>query len=336
MVNALNALWITWEHQRRSIVLSKVFETSFYELNSPGNRLVKYLLLCIKTVRILIAIKPDVLFVQNPSIVLTFIACLYKKCFPKVVLVVDRHSNFFEVSTSTIINRLHTIISNVTLRSADLTIVTNAYLKQLVESYGGNALVLEDKIPELKKNTNLNLPGTYKFLYVCSFDSDEPYSAVIEAARRVGSDMYIYITGNYRKIKDTHSMSTLPQNLVMLGYLPDDEYIDYLYAADAVIALTTWEHTLLCGAYEAVAAGKPLIISNKSDLIGYFNKGVIPVENTTQSLAQAMRCMIEEKQVRAKEIITLKTELNEDWKVKYSKVYETINALLLAQQRKGV
>ena len=59
-----------------------------------------------------------------------------------------------------------------------------------------------------------------------------------------------------------------------------DEYVSMLYSVDATIDLTNRENCLVCGAYESVAAGKPMILSKTQALMEYFNKGAVYVEHT--------------------------------------------------------
>lgn len=335
IVETINKIWVTWERQRRSIVLSKEFDAAYYELISNKSRIGKYIYLGLKTIHILIKKKPDVLFVQNPSIVLTFLACLFRICYSNIVLVVDRHSNFFPISKSSFVNNIHNQLSKFTLKTSDLTIVTNNILKDLVESLGGKSVALEDKIPNFRKNKNVKLKGKHNLLYVCSFDPDEPYFEVINAAHLIESDIYIYVTGNFNKVKDKNILKAVPHNVIMLGYIPDEDYFDYMYAADGVIVLTTWDHTLLCGAYEAINAGKPLVLSDKEDLIRYFNKGVIKTENNPESISQAIKDIIIKKRDLEKEIRILKQELTEDWQVKFKKVKEAIETILQEKVKKS-
>lgn len=320
-------VWITWEHQRRSVVLAQEFGASFQEMQTNKTGLFRYLVLSLKTLRLLNQRRPRLLFIQNPSIVLTVLACYYKALFPNTTLVVDRHSNFFPVRRPAIINFLLKKLSDVTLRHADLTIITNEYLKNLVDSIGGNAAVLEDKIPELHKTEDLKLAGSYNILYICSFSYDEPYEEVFQAATLLSPDINIYVTGNYHRVKNSELIKSPPKNLHFLGYLPEGEYINYLCNVDLVMVLTTWDHTLLCGAYEAVAVEKPLILSNKKDLLSYFCQGVVSTENDTSSIANAIEKAVKEKDTLRKNIKLLKKEVTEKWTMKFNEINKTIKQL---------
>lgn len=334
MMKPYSSIWLTWEHQRRSIVLSEEFKCDFHELLTKHKGLRRYVNLCSKTLRILLREKTQCLFVQNPSMILTSLAALYKIFFPRTVLVVDRHSNFFAVSESILGNMGHRAMSKFTLSMADITIVTNDHLKNLVERDRGRALVLQDKIPMLVKKKDLKLQGKHNVLFICSFDQDEPYAEVLEAAKLISPDTFIYVTGNYNKIRSNEVFAELPSNVVLLGYVSDQDYIDYMFAVDIVVVLTNWEHTLLCGAYEAVCAEKPLILSDKEDLLTYFNRGVVKTKNIATDIATAIQCAIKEEQELKKEIKNLKAELSEKWQEKFSLTKEEIASAAKKKQRR--
>ena len=75
----------------------------------------------------------------------------------------------------------------------------------------------------------------------------------------------------------------------MLGFLPTDEYYRYLLSASVVMDLTTVEDCLLCGAYEALAAEKPLILSRTRALEEYFGSGVVLTDNTSDAIRESVR-----------------------------------------------
>ena len=83
-------LWIAWESQRRSIELARKFNCVLYIFEYEGY--LRYPKCILKTLLILKKLKPEILFVQNPSMVLAALACSYK-ILSGVFLVVDRHSN---------------------------------------------------------------------------------------------------------------------------------------------------------------------------------------------------------------------------------------------------
>lgn len=67
-------IWISWEKQRRSIELSKRLGCKLYIIEKSG--LFRYPYSIFKTILILIKERPDLFFVQNPSMFLATLACI--------------------------------------------------------------------------------------------------------------------------------------------------------------------------------------------------------------------------------------------------------------------
>ena len=85
---------------------------------------------------------------------------------------------------------------------------------------------------------------------------------------------------------------------------------------NGVIDLSTRERCLLCGAYEAVAAGKPMILSRTQTLMDYFTRGAVFTDNRVSDLPHSIRNAIldlrrREAELRA-EVAILRRELTED------------------------
>ena len=84
-------IWISWEKQRRSIELSKRLGCKLYIIEKSG--LFRYPYSIFKTILILIKERPDLFFVQNPSMFLATLACIYG-FVTKTYIIVDRHTTF--------------------------------------------------------------------------------------------------------------------------------------------------------------------------------------------------------------------------------------------------
>ena len=318
-------LWITWEKQRRSIELSKCLNCNLLILENSG--FTRYPKNIYKTLKCFIKIKPHTVFVQNPSMILAAIACFYCKC-KKIPIIVDRHTTFqigkkFKPTPSMLAKY---ILNSYTLFSADLTIVTNNYLYQLVERYKGKAFVLQDKLPELRINCNKKLQGKkYNILYVCSFNADEPFDAVISAAKHfVDEGIFFYITGDYNKI-DKNITEKATNNVIFTGYISDYEYECLLKSVDIVLVLTTADYCLLCGCYEALAAEKPLITSNTTTLKEYF-KGVYFTENNKEEICSTIETVLKDKNYNVS-IKKIKERTKKDWEKRLLRLENRITEL---------
>ncbi len=304
-------IWITWENQRRNRELSRALNAGFYELKEIDrikNPVKKYALGILKTIRVLLMEQPSLVFCQNPSLILSAFLTTIRK-FGRFKVVVDAHNaGLFPMEGR---SYLLGILSRYIQRNADLVLVTNQGLQEHVEKNGGRAFILPDKIPAIPMRPPRKLSGGFNLLFICSYGQDEPYEQVFEAARRLGMKVHVYVTGNHSK--KNIDPSSVPENVTLLGYVSENEYVEMLYSVDATIDLTTRENCLVCGAYEAVAVGKPQILSDTNALRGYFRKGAVYTAHTTQAIADSIIELVSEKDRLKKEAMELKPLLQDEW-----------------------
>lgn len=304
-----NYLWITWEIQRRNRSLSTELSARLVEITSNRHRSIRYLTSIFRTLSNIRQHKPEILFVQNPSIILALTAVIYNK-LTKLPVVIDAHNAgvFPSDNDKSLLNRLARFI----LKNTPLTIVTNNKLAEYVVAVGGRATVLPDPLPEIPdNNARKKLKGRVNALFICTWADDEPYQNVIEAAKLLDEDIYIYITGN-AKGKDKF-FAPLPENIILTGYLSEADFNAMLYSCDFILDLTTREDCLVCGAYESLAANRPMILSDTTALKKYFKNSAIYTDNTIQSIAEQISfASIQIPQLAAK-TVKVKQEIIDNW-----------------------
>ncbi len=331
-------IWITWERHRRTNELSRALGVQLFTLLYPGNYLGKVFVLSLETVSLLVRLHTRRVIAQNPSMVLSALLCFLKPFFGYKVIV-DRHSNFkFETQDSPKLKyRVFHYLGRYTVRKADLTIVTNEFLKGIVQKWGGRGFVLQDKPPELPygEANPPQLAGRHNITYICSFSDDEPVEEVLGAARLLGADTAIYITGDQRRFLEGFS-GVIPGNIVFTGFLSERDFQSLLGASDAIVVLTKDEHLLLCGAYEAVSLGKPLVLSNTRSLRDYFQDGPVFVDNQGPGIAEAVRYVIEHKDKAALGVRQLRARLNASWAEKFNELVSFLRRLRLHENKPGV
>jgi glycosyltransferase involved in cell wall biosynthesis len=83
----------------------------------------------------------------------------------------------------------------------------------------------------------------------------------------------------------------MPENVTLTGFLSNEAYGGLLADADAVLVLTTLNHTMQRGAYEAIYQGTPVIVSDWPILRDAFPEGAAHVANTAASIAAAVRAV---------------------------------------------
>lgn len=314
-------IWLSWEIHRRNISLSRVMRAKLFQLEVNNNAFIKYPILIIKSFSLIKKENPAFVFVQNPSIVLAFFMIILQVINKSIKVIVDAHNvGIFFHHSNKFVQWLGQLINILIIRNAKLIIVTNSNLALYVKEQGGRPFVLPDPFPIFKNYQFINLKGKKNIFYICTFSSDEPYLEVFTAAEHLDKNIYIYVSGNYKK---KNLPKKLPQNLILTGYIPDSEFVNYLYSADIIVDLTYREDCLVCGAYEAVAAEKPLILSNKVALKDYFAEGALYTDNTNLDIAAKINEAIEKVSLLKHKIQQLKRKRNEDLEAR-KEVFEGI------------
>lgn len=307
----MNAVWFTWENQRRNRELSKalgikLFE--FKEVDDIKNPIKKYSRGLMRTSRALLKEKPSLVCCQNPSLILSsFLVAVRKASGFKVCVDAHNVGLFPKEGRSSLLAGL----SRYVQAGADLTLVTNEQLQRHVEVNGGRAFVLQDRIPDIELRPPISLEGRYNVLFICSYAEDEPYDLVFDAAEKIDSGVHIYVTGNYKK--KNIDPAKVPSNVTLMGYISEDLYVDMLNSVDATIDLTSRENCLVCGAYETVAVEKPQILSDTPALRNYFSRGVVYTPHTAEGIRNSLMTLMENKPFLEKEARELKIERQAQW-----------------------
>src|SRR5690606_37416736 len=111
--------WISWQYHRRTENIAAYYGIPVKVIKSEARGVARYVGSSLMTLRHLYARRPDVLIVQNPSLVLTLLAVLARPLF-RYRLIVDAHNEAVQpfINTGSTVIRL----SRWLLRRADLTI----------------------------------------------------------------------------------------------------------------------------------------------------------------------------------------------------------------------
>jgi len=304
-------LWITWERQRRNQSMAVWLSAQLCELHHSGGRFMRYIVLCFKTYRLIRDKKPEVIFFQNPSIVLSaFIALLKALRIIDCKIVGDFHN-------AGVYPPKFAFISRWVGRTSNLTIVSNSNLAAVVNNWGASAIAVPDPLPRIHGVARRSHSGAgerkFVFLFVCSWADDEPVANVVRAATLLKSKYPMFsvlITGR-PKIEKYLTGIELPDNVTLTGFLPEGEFDGLLTAADVVIDLTTRADCMVCGAYEAVAAETPAILSDNQPTREYFNSGVQFTDNSVEDISRCMVDCYQNIEVLKSEIYSVKSEIQQ-------------------------
>jgi hypothetical protein len=109
--------------------------------------------------------------------------------------------------------------------------------------------------------------------------------------------------------------------------LPYEQFLALLRGVDAIIVLTTRDHTLLSGAWEAVSLGIPLIVSDWPILRDQFFMGTIHIPNTVAGLCDGVRRVKLEKQALKRDILSLREKLLDEWTQKFTKLQNLLEGV---------
>ena len=307
-------VWLAWEDHRRTRELCRslgVDQRVVFDIDAA--RPIRYPYLLSRTLLFLLQKRPRQLIVQSPSVVLAFFAVTLGSLLTHSVIV-DSHNEGlgpFQVKWRWLLP-LYRLIQ----RRADLTIVTNVQLAHMVACNGGRAFVLADKIPTFRTYERVTLCGERNVVLICTFEKDEPFEQVLQAARLLDETTKVYFTGRCERVPQI-LMDQAPENVIFTGYLAEQRYINLLYSADVIIDLTLMENCLVCGAYEALSLGKPMVLSDTVASRSYFSKGAVYTGNEPGAIADATREALARRDALADESRSLRKSLDVKWEARF-------------------
>ena len=266
----------------------------------------KYLSQSFKTLKALFTHRPRVVLVMTPPVVACIPTWIYTK-LTRAQYIIDAHSGAFLDKRWTSILFLHKFFS----RHAALTLVTSEFWAELVSSWGANTKIVSDVPVCFEEPRYTKLQGRINMIFISTFTRDEPLREFLSAARQ-SPDIQFYVTG---RLKDANPevLNNAPKNVVFTDFLTNADYVGLLLASDAVICLTTADHTMQRGAYEAVYLGKPVITSNFGLLRKSFPAGTIHVGNNPEEIAFGILEMKHNLERYQREVQQLRVEKLHCW-----------------------
>lgn len=275
-------IWLTWEKQIRNRSMSTGIGAQLVEMIYPG-RLNRYICCLLATLQVIMKEKPRVVVGQNPSVVLSLFLLLLRPLF-RFIFVSDAH--FGGIHPFNRKQWLQAVLDYIN-RKADLVIVTNNNHGRYVNKLGGRSYVCQDPLPQTRQvdpPTGIKLDKS--LFLICAFAVDEPYMKVFKAMETLSRKGYhLYVSGNYAKVGLDPAQYP---GVTLLGFVDAECYWSYLTHCSVVIDLTEWDDCLVCGAYEALAQGQPLVLSDTSALRDYFGQGATYTTHQPAAIAAAI------------------------------------------------
>jgi len=273
--------WITWERHRRSRSLTQELRIPLLEMSKPGGRTLRYFRDSLATLRRLVGRRHRTVFVQVPSLVLGHLAIL-SSALLRFRVVVDAHNAVIEGAERGRfpLRSLYRFV----VRHADLIVVTNSSLAQRVRRLGGRPGILPDPVPQMGPVPEAASTG--EVVVISTWASDEPLDAILAAAPRLPPGLSFVITG--RPKGPLADVARRTERVRLSGFVSEEEYISMLVRARVVVDLTTREDCLVCGAYEALALGRPLVVSDSAALRELLREGALFASNEPEAVVSAI------------------------------------------------
>lgn len=278
----------------------------YLRFQSPPHAPLKYVLQALRTLQVLFSERPAAVHVQTPPFVCGLVVALYCR-LTGARYVLHYHSAAF----ASIWNWAKPI-QRMLARGAATNIVTNEHWARIVRDWGGHALVMVDPFLDLPEGEPFPMRPGFSVAFVSTFAPDEPTEAVLRAAVML-PEVNFYITGNLQKLPAA-LRALAPPNVTFTGFLdPYSAYPGLLRAADAIMVLTTRDHTLQLGGCEAIAVGKPLITSDWPYLRDVFARGTVYVSDTAESIRDGVLELRGRYEELRQETIALREESRREW-----------------------
>jgi glycosyltransferase involved in cell wall biosynthesis len=219
--------------------------------------LIRYLLSAFGTCAYLLRERPRAVIVTNPSIAAALVGWGCGKAL-RATTIIDSHPGAFGAQGdrhSARFQGMHRWL----VRHADACLVASPKWADIVEGWGGHALVVH----EAPGITEMAPPAPRERLRIACVGRlapDEPTGVVLEAAAML-PDCDFSVTGDTANFP-AEARQHAPGNVQFVGYLGPETYEELIRAADVVVTLTTEPGSVMRAGYEAVYAGRPLIVSD--------------------------------------------------------------------------
>jgi glycosyltransferase involved in cell wall biosynthesis len=308
-----DAFFLVWgppSHGPRSQVFARALGIEIRNVMSSRRRgaLVapfKYASMLGKTSWLLLTLRPPVVFVQSPPTFAAMTVCAYA-AITGARFVVDAHS----AAMSPIWMR-PIWLSRLVARRAAATIVTNEHFARRFRVWGATALVIPDIPTDFRTARPSPLAATFNVMVVCSFAPDEPLTEIVRSARELpGVDFHV--TGDPKRDPE-RLPDDLPTNVHLTGFLPDPQYYALMASCQAVLSLTTRDHTMQRGACEALWVGTPIVTSNWPVLREYFTAGTVHVGGTAGEIRDGISEMVRDHPTYRDGIEHLREDRRKAW-----------------------
>lgn len=251
--------------------------------------LVRYLLSAVLTLVALIRLSPRTVAVTNPPVVPGLVVAAWATVMRRPFLL-DSHTGSFGVKGDRVSRRLLPVHRALARRSRAVMVTTDSWVAE-VRRWGADGIVVHEAPPTWSVDGITAAPGRAHVLFPGVFADDEPVEQVVAAAALL-PDITLVVTGDLARCPDG-LREAAPANVRFAGFLGPEDYRDELLGCDVVVALTTEPTSVMRAAYEAVYAGRGLVVSDWPTLREVFPRARY-ASNDAAALAAAVAAAIAE------------------------------------------
>jgi glycosyltransferase involved in cell wall biosynthesis len=285
------AVFLSWHDHPRSRSLASKLGVPFHAYVRRRSGVLRHLEGTAWTLGRLWRLRPTVIFLQN-SYLLLLVCIVYKSIRPawRTVVVVDAHNKSLKRTLKGPLASLFWRAKAWSFQKSDLVVVSNALLVPFAQMLSPHVGVVRDPLPQLTLTTRRERADKrLHVLFVCSFEADEPRHLIWETALRLEgtTSLNIVITGTIAS-KDIPGPVRRSRRIFMPGFVSRHEYARLLFSAAVVVVLTADADCLPCGAYEAIAARRPIVLSDTALLRDTFGDGPHFVTHDPSATAAAI------------------------------------------------
>lgn len=293
-------LWLTWHDHQRSRALSSALAVPMLAYSRRRAGFLRHVEGCLWTIGALVKARPRSIFIQN-SFLLLLVCSLYRRLRigGGVRIVADCHTKSLKRDLAGFMGPLFRAFKRWSFRQVDLVVVSNPLLVPIARRLCPRVAVLRDPLlepPTAGPHTkvllsSLGLCGRY-VLFICSFEPDEPIDLIFAVAEALAAeDLTAVITGDLSRALSHAEVPRHPR-ILLPGFVPRPVYEAILMGASVVVVLSKDTDCLMCGAYEAIAAERPLVLSNTPLLRTVFGGCATYAPNDLMPILDAIQARI--------------------------------------------
>jgi glycosyltransferase involved in cell wall biosynthesis len=152
-------------------------------------------------------------------------------------------------------------------------------------------------------------------MVIATYAPDEPIRAILAAAAAVGLNFRFYITGNDRKLSAA-DRKIVPENVCLTGFLAEADYWGLMDRCHLVLDLSLMPDCVVCGAYEALAMGRPMILSDNAAIRELFGSVAVVTSGEAVDIERALLTARERYESLARAVPAARDLFQNSWLTK--------------------